>query len=424
MSADLLLKNCRFLYGDSLFDGCIGVRSGKICYLGKEASAPPASEIQGLSGNIVLPGLCDVHTHLRDLSQSYKEDFYTGTCSALAGGFTTLLDMPIPSAPSESLRQLQDKISSASSKAVVNVGFHSGLPETSEELYTIKKIGAFGLKIYMNRRENLDGGDYRAVEQAMVKAHKVGLPAVVHAEDLVTIERLEKVYKNSDLGSFEAFLRTRPPRTEADAVARVLDMVRKIGTRTHFCHLSVQRSIELLRSAKTEGLPVSCEATPHHLFLTSKAMYIFGGKSLVAPPLRSQVQRRALWQGLHEGVIDVVASDHAPHTIAEKRTGDIWQIPPGIPGLETTLPLLLTAWKRGKLTLRQIQKLLAERPCRLFGIMSKGLLEVGKDADLVVVDINRSFIVNPESFHSKAKHSPFQGWKLFGKVVKVFLKGN
>ncbi len=382
-----------------------------------------ASDAIDLHGNIVLPGLCDVHTHLRDLSQSYKEDLYTGTCSALAGGFTTVLDMPIPAPPSESLRQLQDKIDAASSKVVANVGFHSGLPETLRDLRKARKMGAYGLKIYMNRRENLDGADDKAVEGAMAWAREAGLPVLVHAEDLPTIERLESLHRGSGEDSAEAFLRTRPPRTEARAVARVLGIVRRTGTRTHFCHISTRQSVELIRSAKADGLPVSCEATPHHLFLTSEVAKALGGRSLMVPPLRSADHRQAVWNALCNGTVDLVASDHAPHTVEEKDERDVWKVPPGVPGLETTLPLFVTAWKRGSITLTRVQELLAERPSGCFGLNSKGFLKVGLDADLAVVDVRKSFIVNPEDFQTKAKYSPFEGSKLFGKVVKTFIRG-
>jgi len=423
MLADLLLKNCKVLRGDSLTDGSIAVQSGRVCFIGKEASAPSASETIDLKGNVVLPGLCDVHTHLRDLHQSYKEDFYTGTCSALAGGFTTVLDMPIPAAPTENLKQLQNKITAASSKIVANVGFHSGFPETSEALGKVKRLGAFDLKIYMNRRENLDGGDDQAVEEALIRAREIGLPVAVHAEDLHSIERLEDISKNSGENSVEAFLGAHPPRTEANAVAKILSMVKRTGTQTHFCHLSTEQSIDLLRSAKADGLPVSCETTPHHLFLTSKVMKTFGGRALMVPPLRSAANRRAVWHGLCDGTVDLVASDHAPHTLEEKDGTDIWKVPPGIPGLETTLPLLLTALNRGTLTLGQLEELLAERPSKCFGLQSKGFIKVGLDADLVVVDMRRTFNVDPETFHTKAKYSPFKGQRLVGKAVKTFVRG-
>jgi len=423
MSADLLLENCRIPFGNTLIDGCIGIRSGRILYVGKETSAPSASEKINIKGYIILPGLCDVHTHLRDLHQSYKEDFYTGTCSALAGGFTTVLDMPIPEKPSESLRQLEDKIDSASSKIVTNVGFHSGYPTTPDALREVRKLGAFGLKIYMNRRENLDGGNDLALENALARAKEIDLPVAVHAEDLPAIERLEDVAKDSGCSSWKGFLMAHTPRTESTAVAKILSMVVKIGTRTHFCHLSTKQSVIHVRSAKTSGLPVSCEATPHHLFLTSKAMEVHGGKALMVPPLRSIEDCRAIWDGLVDGSIDLVASDHAPHTVDEKDASNIWNVPPGIPGLETTLPLLLTALNQGRLTLSRIQEVLANEPSRCFSLSSKGFIRAGLDADLVVIDIKRRFVVDPDRFHTRAKYSPFAGWKLIGKAVKTFVRG-
>ncbi len=423
MSAELLLKNCRIPLGNTLTEGCIGIQSGRISYIGKETSAPAASETLNINRQVILPGLIDVHTHLRDLHQSYKEDFYTGTCSAIAGGYTTVLDMPIPSRPSESLSQLKEKMHAASSKIVANVGFYTGYPTTLDALREAQKLGAFGLKIYMNRRENIDGGDNSALENAMAQTSKIGMPVAIHAEELPIIERLEAKAKDSG-STWRAFLKAHPPRTESKAVERILLMVTKTRIRTHFCHLSTKQSIAHIKSAKATGLPVSCEATPHHLFLTSKAMETNGGKGLVVPPLRNIVDRRATWNALLNGSIDLVASDHAPHTVDEKNTSDIWNIPPGIPGLETTLSLLLTALSQGRITISRIQEILASEPSRRFSLPPKGFLRRGLDADLVVIDTKRRFVVNPEDFQTKAKYSPFAGRKLTGKATKTFVGGH
>jgi dihydroorotase len=419
--ADLLLVNGKILFGERLVDKCIALKAGKICFIGMEGCAPRATERIDLKGNLVIPGLIDAHVHLRDLNLAYKEDFYTGTCSALAGGFCTVLEMPAPVQPSKSLSQLQERVETSRGKTVANVGFYSALPDCERDLGQIMRLGIIGFKWYMNRRENCFEEDQALDVIKMVGSTR--LPIAVHAEDLNIIEVLEEKFRRAGNCSPHAFIRAHPPKAEKIAVSKIIKIAKKTNAHIHICHMSTSDSLGLVKEAKSLGASVTCEATPHHLFLSRKAIDKCGGIAITAPPLRTAKDTLALMRGLVDGSVDIVASDHAPHSLEEKRAENVWSVPPGVPGLETTLPLFLTAVAKGQIPLSRVIEILAEKPARLFGLRSKGVLGEGFDGDLAIVDLKKEFVVDPERFHTKAKYSPFSGWRLKGMVVKTFVGG-
>jgi dihydroorotase len=423
MSADTLLVNGRILREGELIEGCIAFDKGKIRYVGQETSAPRARERIDLEGGITLPGLIDAHTHLRDMGQSQKEDFYTGTRSALAGGFTTVLDMPYSIPPTDSPEHLKEKLEFARSKVVANVAFYGAFTADLKYVKDLAGLGIVGFKVFTIRRQPLNGDDDQAVEKALLSAKDIGLPVAFHAEDLKTIEHLEAELKASGKSSLSAFTLSHPPKAESAAVARIIALAGKTGARVHFCHLSTAEGLQLIKEAKSGGLPVTCEVGPHHLFLSERNVAAQGGVAIVDPPLREERHPRALLKGLVDGDVDLVASDHAPHTLKEKVSQDVWSISPGFPGLETTLPIMLTAVNEGRLTLSRLVDALATRPAEVFGLRSKGHLSEGYDGDVTVVDLKRSYIIDPDRFESKAKYSPFKGFRASGRAVKTFVGG-
>ena len=423
MSADTLLLNGKILHNGELVEGCVAFDEGKIFYVGKEAAAPKADERIDLKGGIILPGPIDAHTHLRDMGQTQKEDFYTGTRSALAGGFTTVLDMPNSIPPTDNPQHLKQKLEAARSKIVANVGFYGAFDADLTCVEEMAELGIIGFKVFTIKREPFNGDDDQAVEKALLSANQVGLPVAFHAEDLKTIEHREAKLKASGNRSPSSFAFSHPPEAERSAVARVLALARKTGAMVHFCHLSSFEGIQLIKEARRSGLAITCEVGPHHLFLSDKEVLARGGVAVVDPPLREERHLRALFKGLVEGDIDLVASDHAPHTLKEKTSESVWSISPGFPGLETTLPIMLTAVNEGMLTLSRLVEVLAERPAKVFNLSSKGRLSKGFDADVTVVDLKRSFVIDPDEFQSKAKYSPFKGFKASGRAIKVFVDG-
>ena len=196
-----------------------------------------------------------------------------------------------------------------------------------------------------------------------------------------------------------------------------------IRDRVHVCHVSCSESLKLISEAKKRGIKISCEVTPHHLLLSSDNFLEEGSLMLTDPPVRSKEDQQFLWKGINEGIIDIVASDHAPHMLEEKFSDEIWKVSPGVPGLETILSLMLTQVNKGLISIDDLVRLMAENPARIFGLKGKGALKNGFSADITIIDLNREGIIDSSKFYSKAKYSPFDGWVVKGLPVKTFVNG-
>jgi dihydroorotase-like cyclic amidohydrolase len=326
-----------------------------------------------------LPGLMDVHVHLRDPGGTHKEDFYTGTQAALAGGVTTVLDMPNNSPPIMNEETLRRKAEIASQKAVCDFGLYLGATDDNAARCAELSRQVAGLKIYLGETY----GPLRVSNLASLLSHFQNWPTAkliaVHAEDL------------------------------APACAIALSWI--YGRPVHICHVSQKAEIELIRMAKERGAKVTCEVTPHHLFLTEADRGQLGGFAHVKPPLGTEADRAALWANLD--AVDLIASDHAPHTIAEKGGPEP---PPGVPGLETTLPLLLTAVADGRLSWERLIELTSENPARIFGLKQD-------ERSYVEVDPDDRYVLNGSSLRTKCGWTPFEGMTVRGRVVRVYLRG-
>jgi len=220
-----------------------------------------------------------------------------------------------------------------------------------------------------------------------------------------------------------AYVKAHPPEAELQSIQRIIRLVRKSGVRVHFCHISSALGLKAVLVAKRADLPVTCEVTPHHLLLSSEEYKRSGSFALTDPPLRTREDVSALWDALEGGFIDTIASDHAPHTLEEKAVKSIWEAQPGIPGLETTLSLLLTQVNEGRLSLAELVRLTATEPAKIFHLSERGNLEEGNWADIVVVDMKQEYEIDSSLFFSKAKYSPFDGVQVKGKPVKTFVNG-
>lgn len=413
METDTCIKGAHILYHGEVLEGCIAISDGKIAFLGKEANAPRAERILDARGLLALPGPIDAHVHLRDEGLAYKEDFYSGTCSAVAGGITSVLDMPNNSPLVDSASRLAERARKARGTIVANVGFYSLLPADLNGLRAIAEAGAVAIKVFMHEpRTELPVWDEAMLLKAVSLANRLGLPVAFHAEDPGIIGEA-KCKLRPGLDPVSKFVLSHPPEAEVEAVGKLARLLR--GLRVHICHASVPRAVEL---AKGAGFTV--EATPHHLFLSSDLYERLGPIALMDPPLRPRELVMALRALLYDGLIDIVASDHAPHALGEKLSTN--HVPPGIPGLETMLPLLLNEVAEGRLSLQHLISLVCEGPARIFGLRA-GRLEVGWPADLVLVDLRAKHVVKPDAFFSKAKFSPFEGLEFRGRPIGTIVNG-
>lgn len=329
-----------------------------------------------------LPGMIDVHAHLRDPGATAKEDFYSGTCAALAGGVTLVLDMPNNPVSTVSLSALKEKEKIAQKKAVCDYGFIFGasqIDNTSEFKKIISRVCA--LKIYMDQTTGTLLVEKLAVLETIFKKWESAKPIMIHAEDAT--------------------------------LAKAISLGYLYKRRLHCCHISLGEEVELIKRAKEKGMKITCEVTPHHLFLTEKDGKKLGPFGVMKPSLRTQQDVDALWKGIKEGVIDIVATDHAPHTKEEKESS---KPPFGVPGLETALPLLLTAVQQRRITLEKVIELYCENPRKIFNLPKQ-------KKTFIEVDLKQKWEIKNENLQTKCSWSPFNRWVVYGKVEKVILRG-
>lgn len=376
--SDLILKNARAYIEGGLVDTDIRIEDGKIVEIKKDLHGEH-DLLLDLKGLILLPGAIDVHVHMRDGKEAYKEDWFTGTSSAAAGGVTTVVDQPNTDPPIITRKRLDERISKASSQAVVDFLINGGVEklENFRELYE-GGVRAFG-EIFQYRFEP------DSLKAILDKIWELGAIATIHPEKKRCVEKDP----------------LRPPVCEIEGIKDVLSLNR--WGRMHFCHVSVPQGVDLIKSG---GGGATLEVTPHHLFLCDKDRDRLGGYGWMNPPLRSDADRKGLWERVDS--IDIIASDHAPHTHGEKLGDDP---PPGVPGVETMVPLMLREVKEGNLSLKRLVELVSERPASIFGLGKYGKrgINVGSDADLIVVDMQEEKVIRGDELHSKCRWTPYEG---------------
>jgi dihydroorotase len=426
VTVDLVLTNTKAYLKGEIVDCCFAIEEGIIQKIGNETQMPRADEKTDLQHKLILPGCIDSHVHLRDEGKAYKETFLTGTEAAAAGGFTTLLDMPNNQPITMSAHSLRDRMQIAQRQVFVDVGFYSEFPTKLDQVKAIAAEGAVGLKLFMGEQiGGLNIDDDEAIREGFSTVTEVGLQVAVHAEDHLMLKKAMDLFKLAKKDQLSDFLKAHSASIELQAVQRMLKIANQIKKlHLHFCHVSTQKALQAIVEAKKTNKSITCEVTPHHLLLNKDDDYLrVGVSALTLPPLRDKEDVAELWKGIAEGTVDSIGSDHAPHTLEEKESRRIWDVKAGIPGLETTLPLILTAVHKRRITLARAIELLSEKPAAIFRLLNKGSLEEGKRADLIVVDFNIKWKIDASKFKSKAKFSPFNKSEIQGKPVKTYLGG-
>ena len=418
----MLIKGGRCFVDGRLIDTDVLIKDGKIQALGKNLVAEDSvDKLIDASGKLVAPGLVDVHVHFRDPGLTYKETVETGSKAAAHGGFTTVGAMPnvdpVPDTP-EKMRQM---IKHNQQTGVVHVAQYSSVTVNRQgdqpvDFQAMKAAGAFA---FSNDGSGIQtaGTMYRAMEGAA----KVGLPLAAHVEDnsLLFGGVMTAGKRAEELG-----LPGAPSVSESAQVARDLVLAKVTGVHYHICHVSTKESVELVRLAKKEGVNVTCEVTPHHLLLADKDIPANNSYFKMNPPLRHEEDRQAVIEGLLDGTIDMIATDHAPHSRKEKPQDDMRGAANGITGSETAFEMLYTKFVRpGIFSLAQLLNWLSAVPAEEFGLDQAGHLEPGKPADIAIFDLYTERKITEDSYLSKGVNSPFTGQRVYGTTDLTLVDG-
>ena len=412
----LLLRNVRLIDpSQEVEETCdLLLEDGKVARRGLHLSAEGAEVIDG-TGLVAAPGLVDMHVHLRDPGLTYKEDLYSGCRAAAAGGVTSLLAMPNTKPAMDSLETVRDLLERAQTAdaavytaACVTKDLQG---EERTDWKALKEAGAIALS---------DDGrpvvNTRRLLEALEQAPGLGLVVTAHCEDLYLAAGglMHEGEVSRKLG-----VPGIPAAAEDCGTAREIAAAASLGAPIHICHVSTKGSVELIRDAKARGVRVTAETCPHYLLLTDQALESQDADYRMNPPLRTEEDRLALIEGLQDGTLDAIATDHAPHSPEEK--ADFFKAPNGSIGMETSLAATLTALQ-GKMSLSEILEKMSVNPARILGIPG-GTLREGANADVILFDPEKEWVVDPEKLHGKSKNTPFKGRKLKGKVVLTIFRG-
>jgi dihydroorotase len=422
---DLLVRRGRVVTEDGMREQSLAIVDGRVAALISEGDEPVAREVIDASGKLVLPGLVDSHVHFREPGLTHKEDFRSGTLAAAAGGITTVMVMPTDNPFTLTPQNFIAKRELAQGRCHVDFALQAGLGPERAHVRALADLGAISFELFMSdlSRELLTENAADLV-LALEAVRETGVIAGVTPGDNSLYQQAAELARRTYGVAPLAFARSRPPQAEALGVAQACIANSLAGARIHLRQISCSVSMRVLQALRTEK--VTAEVTPHNLTLNEADFLHLGVLAKVAPPLRPETDVAALRAGLAQGLIDTVATDHAPHHPDEKAAGsaDIWKAPGGFPGVQTFLPLMLYLVEQGMIDHVAIVRTCCANPSRLFGLYPrKGALQIGSDADLVMVDTSRPFTIRDEDQLSKACHGPFNGLEVSATPVLACLRG-
>jgi len=419
--SSILIESAKILTKDNLTTAHLLLEDGIIKRISKVKPITRADKTIHADKLIAVPGLIDVHVHLRDMELEYKETFQTGTRAAARGGYTTVIDMPNTKPPTTNALRLDEKKTRAKGRIFTNVAFQAALVQNAGEVNRMKKSGAVAFKLYLNKSlETFNSSDKTLLRIALHAAKQSDSLVTIHAEDGDAIKKTQTECVASGKLSINDFLKAHSPSVEVAAVKSILKLCESLEVRAHVCHITTPQAVRIVRTSRY----ATCEATAHHLLLDQSAFQRYGTKAICVPPIRKSEYRRKLWDLFVAGKVDVLASDHAPHTIREKVTTDAWKAASGVPGLETSLTVMLTQVFKGRLSLSRLIQASSTLPATIFRLHSKGHLQTGYDADVVLIDPKARTTIEASEFLSKAKYSPFEGMKCRGKAAYTIVNGS
>jgi dihydroorotase len=426
---DLLIRGAQLVLPDGIKAGAVAVSDGRIAALLEPGTPAAAERVVEADGLAALPGMFDMHVHFREPGQTHKETFETGTAAAAVGGFTGVAEMPNTVPPTTSAHRLLDKKALAAGRSHVDFALWGGAG-SAQRVGELARAGAAGVKVYLGLETARDAhsdapaelvvGDDAAFCDILEAAAEASVVVAVHCGNQALRSRSRQPWRGKGFAELKAEIASEPQLHKVEAVSRTLLLAEESGARVHIVHVPA-RALPHVRRAKERGVAVTAEAALP--FVTHDLLDEIG--ELGFDRYHSVEDARQIWAAVRDGTVDVLATDHAPHTLREKRAGrvDLLASPSGYPELDTAVPMLLDAVNRGLLTLERLVAVMSFEPARILGLSQKGALRVGGDADLVIVDMKREAVIERSRLRSKAGWSPFEGRRLIGWPVRTFLRG-
>ena len=406
--------------------GSLVIDDGKIIGILKSGE-PKADRVIDATGKVVLPGMVDMHVHLRDPGFPEREDFESGTRAAAAGGVTTVIDMPNTLPATVTLKAFNEKKAIADGKSIVDFAFIGGAGEVPHsDMVDLANAGATAFKSFLIARfKELAASDYTLYKHMQLLA-ELDRPLLVHAENGDLVDKFMEEAVASGRTDPMAHCDFRPDIAEIEAVMRCITLAAQTDCHLHICHISSGGTVDILEWAQSIDQLVTGETSTNYLLFTKEAMNERGPYAKVDPPLRSKDDQLRLWEGLNDGIIDVLASDHAPYTKEEKEKGfdNIYDAPSGGVVIETSLPLMLNAVNKDMIGLERLVEVFSTNPAMMNGLYPmKGDLMLGSDADLVIADMNMPFHIKGENLKTIQKITPYEGMKGTGMPVMTLVRG-
>jgi dihydroorotase len=435
MKADLVVKNGRIVTPERTYAGGVAISDGKFVAIGADDVLPDGVRVIDVKGKHILPGLIDAHVHFRDPGLTHKEDFATGSTAAVCGGITTVLDMPNVIPPTQSEKEVLEKRKIGESKSLCDFGLYGVVHQSNaDDILPMANAGVIGYKIFFGETVGeLPFPDDGMCHEVFSNITESGLRLAVHAENRPIQYYWTDKMKAEDMSAPVHWEKTRPWMCEAEAINHLIFLADMYKTPLHVVHVTTKQGAHMIRDAKARGQDVTGETGPHYLLREPEDMNEVGPLLKMNPPVRGGEHRTVLWEGLLQGFLDMIATDHSPHTLEEKGCdingkmvkNAIWDCISGFCGVETGVPLILNEVNKGRMSLNHYVRLASENPARIWQMYpKKGSISLAADGDLTIVDMDKEMTIDPTKLHSKNPPTPWGGWKVKGVPVATIVRGN
>ncbi|WP_342514416.1 allantoinase AllB [Sporosarcina sp. FSL K6-1522] len=433
MKYDLIIKGGQVVFRDDVRHVDIAIKNGKISAIA-EMIEDTATDIINAEGQYVMPGMIDTHVHICEPGRTEWEGFVTGTKALAAGGTTSYVDMPLNALPATVNRgALRSKLEAATGKNYVDYALYGGLvPSNLENLAELSDEGVVAFKCFMSTCGSDVPDDFVNVDDytlyaGMKKLAELGHMLSIHAENALITDRLgEEMVKQGKITATD-YVASRPIFTEVEAVKRALFLAKETGCKLHFVHISTEEAVEEITKARNEGQDVTVESCPHYFTITTAQFEEIGPVAKCSPPLRNEEEQEKLWNKLIEGKIDMLTSDHSPCPPEMKHsdTNNIFEVWGGITGCQNNVDLMFDeAVLKRNVPVTDFVRMIATNPAERFNMPAKGEIAIAKDADIILVDANQSYVVKKEDLYYRHQHSPYIGREIQCRVTKTFVRGH